>query len=1109
MLSLIIGKAGAGKTGAVIGEIADAVKARQGRRILIVPEQYSHEAERELCRSCGDSLSLYAEVLSFTGLARKMSAELGGAAAPLLDKGGRLLCMALALEGVGSRLKIYSAAARKPELQLSLLSLMDEIKSACVSPGALEEAAAQMDDSLGDKLRDLALISQAYDAVVERGHADPSDRLSLLARQIEDSSLDESYHIYVDGFIDFTAQQRRILHALLGRGVELTVCLTLDDIHGDNEIFELSRRAARALISSAREQNVEYRIRRFENNWGKDPSLSFYVDKMFSYGEESWQGECRVSLHTTESMAEECEFAAAKALELVREKGARWRDIAVAVRGCDSYRSALQNAFEQYGVPLFITKKTSLLSKPLPLLISLAYEILERGWDVDDVISYMHTGLAGLDMEEREELESYLFKWQLRGSAWERASDWMQHPEGYGAEKNEESDSRLERINALRRRLAAPLLVLKDMSDKADTALSQAQALAGYFEALELPQLLEKRADELAAAGREELAGEYAQLWAIVTNALEQSAAVLGDMPMDREAFGRLFTLMLSEYDVGTIPVSLDSVSAGDFDRMRRRSIKHLIVLGADDSRLPRSGEEGGIFSQSERQRLLEMEIDLGGAGEDELWREFTLIYNTLSLPSESLMLCCSLSGSDGEEQRPAFVFRRAGAIFAQKPRKEDMDALRCSAATPALSLAARAMRSPDTRSQAAREYFALHEPGRCEKLERAAKMDRGRLSPDAVRAIYGRSMSLSASKIDRFAQCKFAYFCQYGLRAKPHQPASFTPPEIGTFMHYILENCAREVKAKGGWLAVDDKELGRLCDKYVERYIHEQLNDMAEKSARFEYLFRRLCRDVRQILADMAAELRLSDFEPLDFELNFSEARLESPLIEDGEGKVTLGGIADRVDGWMHEGKLYLRVVDYKTGKKKFSMSDLWYGMGLQMLLYLFTLEERGKELYGHEVVPAGVMYVPARNAILSAQRDLSDEEAESERSDELRRSGLVLDDRTLMEAWEKGEDKRFIPVKFRNGNVKSEYVASTARMGLLSKHIKKLLCDMSGQLRQGNIAADPYYRGQQENACMNCDYFEACHFAEGENGESSRYQSRLRPETVWAMLEGGEDNG
>ena len=1107
MLRLIVGPAGSGKTAAVVQEIARAVEEGRGGQILLVPEQYSHEAERELCRACGDSLSLYAEVFSFTGLARRVLAKEGGGALPLLDPGGRLLCMMLALEGVYTRLKVYGTARRRPELQEQLLAALDEIKTACVSPEALQAAALRCPGSLGDKLSDLALVAEAYEAVLAQGRADPADRLTRLAEKIPASDLGEGSHVYVDGFIDLTGQEHEVLRALLKKGASVTVCLTLDALDGDSEIFALSRLTARRLLAAAKELGQETEILTRQEQGGKADSLNFFTHHMFSYAAAPYSGEdCALRLVRADSMADECEFAAAHALRLVQEQGLRWREIAIAIRGFEDYRGLLESSFRHYGVPLYTARRSDLPAKPLPLLLRCAYEILEGGWDVDDVTDYLGTGLLDFSRPEADELMGYVFKWQLRAGAWERKGDWKQHPDGYGMEYDEAAKEKLGRINALRRRLAGPLLQLKERSEQAQTAREQAQALGTFLEELGLAQRLGERAELLRQRGQEEKAQEYRQLWELVVSALEQSAAVLGDLPMDRADFGRLFVRMLSKYDIGTIPVSLDRVSAGDFDRMRRRSIRELIVLGCSDGRLPMAEGTPGMFTEEERQRLLEAQIDLGG-GEGELWREFSLIYNCLSLPSRGLSLCYAASGGQGEEQRPAFVYNRAKALFGLEEERSDREQNRLLAPAPALTLAATAVHGGSGAAQAAADYFRQQEPERFAALQAAADMSRGRLSPQGVEALYGRKLRLSASRIDKFSSCKFAYFCQYGLKAKPCEPAGFQPPEIGSFFHEVLENTAREVGELGGFQQVNEEQLRTITQKHIDGYVSRELNDFQEKSSRFVYLFRRLSRDVHQIVADMAGELRQSRFRPLDFELDFSQASELPPLeLGDETESLRVGGVADRVDGWLHEGKLYLRVVDYKTGRKQFSMSDVWYGTGLQMLLYLLALQEGGQEKYGHEIVPAGVMYVPARSAILSVADDQDEADIRKKRDDSLRRSGLVLDEDCLIQAWEQGEEKRYIPLKYKYGKPDSNTIASLERMGLLFRHIKGYLREMAGQLRRGSIAADPYYRSQQENACLHCDYFAACHFTDGENGEHCRFQPKLSADKVWEIMEGGE---
>ena len=725
------------------------------------------------------------------------------------------------------------------------------------------------------------------------------------------------------------------------------------------------------------------------------------------------------------------------------------------------------------------------------------------------MLAYLRTDLTGLTIDECDELENYILMWQLRGSAWTQDADWRLHPDGFGGEYDDEVNERLRRINALRRAASAPLLAFAEKTETAETAGAQAKALAELLQDLNLAVKLEEKSQALAEGGRQAAAQEYAQLWDIIVSALEQCDAILGDTQTDRDSFARLFTLMLSKYDIGTIPTALDRVTAGDFDRMRRRNIKHLIVLGASDARLPQSESETGMFSPDERRRLLEMDIDLGGAGDSELWREFLLIYNCLTLPSETLCLCYPAFDTAGEPQRPAFVVSRACAIFDTQPEQTDMALLRMNAKTPALELAANALHGGGVAEASAAELFNELEPERMQALHRASEMTRGSLSRRSVRALYGESLRLSASRIDKFASCRFAYFMQYGLKAKTRQPAGFTPPEMGVFMHYILEKTAHEVMTRGGFKKVDDETLERITDKYIAEYVHEKLNDFKEKSKRFEYLFRRLTKNIRQVVQDMANELRSSDFVPLSFELDFGKASELPPMrLGEGEDSLVLTGIADRVDGWLHEGKLYLRVVDYKTGRKSFSLSDVWYGMGLQMLLYLFTLGENGKMLYGHDIVPAGVLYIPARDVMLSSSTDMSDEAIAAERAKQIKRSGLILNDPAVINAMEHSDAPRYIPVKFKDGKAQGDALASAERLGLLAQHIDKTLRNMAAELKHGSIAADPYYRGQQENACLNCDYFDACHFADGENGETVRKMPKLAATKVWSILEGGEGN-
>ena len=612
MLKLILGRAKSGKTRSIMEEIGRLASSGEKGMVLLVPEQYSHEAEREALRFCGDSFSLHAEVLSFTRMAHRALKECGLGQKKFLDKGGRALCMALALDAVGSRLKVYSAARRQTAIAESLLAAIDELKSCCVSPEALESCAENRSDSFGDKLKDISLIFSAYNAICAKSALDPSDRLGLLAENFHKSSF-AGKRIFIDGFTDFTRQQLDIISAMLRSGCHITVCLGCEGLSEGHDIFEPSRRAALSLIREAEDAGSPHEI---ISALKRSPATAMeHIEKqLFAFGKSNVDADGAVELRCAATVTSECEAAAAHCLRLVQEKQCRWRDIAIAVRSFDAYRAALENIFSLYGIPLFSARKSDIFEKPVPALIQSAFAVINGGWSYEDMFTYLKTGLAGLSIEECDELENYVFLWSLRGNAWTKEDDWRAHPDGFGGEYTDETWEKLRRINRLRRKAAAPLALLQSLGKAGSTAADHCRALSEFYDALALPDTLSRRAKELKECGDETLAAEYAQLWEIIVDATEQCAAVLGDMETDMERFSKLFCLVLSKYSLGSIPLSADKVSAGDMERMRRRSIKHLIVLGCDSSRVPSTEPGSGIFSDDDRAELLLEGIDIGNS---------------------------------------------------------------------------------------------------------------------------------------------------------------------------------------------------------------------------------------------------------------------------------------------------------------------------------------------------------------------------------------------------------------------------------------------------------------------------------------------------------------
>jgi ATP-dependent helicase/nuclease subunit B len=392
--------------------------------------------------------------------------------------------------------------------------------------------------------------------------------------------------------------------------------------------------------------------------------------------------------------------------------------------------------------------------------------------------------------------------------------------------------------------------------------------------------------------------------------------------------------------------------------------------------------------------------------------------------------------------------------------------------------------------------------------------MGRGRLSRPAVRSLYGERFQMSASRAERLNSCHFAYFMEYGLRARERGQASFDAPQIGTFLHFILENVTREAAARGGFAQVTDEELQALTERYIDQFEQQEYRNFRERSARFRYLFRRLRATAFAIVRETAEELRHSDFVPLAFELSFGDrGTLPAVVISEPDGELRIGGKVDRVDGWLKDGTLYLRVVDYKTGRKRFDLAEVRMGLDLQMLLYLFTLEKEGKDHFGHEIQPAGVLYFPARDEVLSAERSVTPERLLAMREKTLRRSGLLLENREVLEAMEHEAltEPHYLPLRVNKDGDITAGVASAAQLGKLSRYVDRLLHQIAREVRDGNIDADPCCHSEEDAQCRYCQWAPACHFEDGRDGDHLRYITRLKDDEFWQKIdeEGGERHG
>lgn len=1074
MLHLLLGKDWTANRAEILNRVADDVQHRRGGRILIVPELISHEMERQLCMSAGNTASRYAEVLSFTRLARRVADQMGASALESLDAGGRVVAMAAAARNLTSRLKAYAAVETKPEFLTGLIDAVDEFKRCCITSEDLMAASNGTEGGFAQKLEELALLLEGYDAICGRGKRDPRDQETQLLEQLEEGGFAEAHTFYIDGFPDFTRQHLAILEHLIRVSPEVTVSLNCDRMESPLLAFEKAAATAREIWKRAKNAGVEVKITYVPS---EESPLASLRECLFQGAIRKGQAKDHLRLYRGESAYQECLGAAYEIQKKVRA-GARYRDITLVCTDMAVYQPMVRLVFQRMGIPVYQSGTEEILQKSVVATVLNGLEAALSGFEQKNTLRYLRSALSPLEQDLCDEVENYAVVWAVHGKRW--LEEWKNHPEGLSGVWREETQRQLARLNEGRTAAMVPLEKLRKGLMEAKDLHGQVVALYDFLVDLELESRLANLAQELDAAGDNRSAQILNQLWEILLSALEQMDDVLGSSAWDTEHFVRLLRLLLSQYDVGTIPPVLDAVQMGPVSATRCHRQKHLIVLGAQEGNLPGYTGSTGVLTDQERVALRQMGIPLTGGSMEGIQAEFAEIYGVFCGAQASISVYCS-----GEQ--PSFVYRR---LCEMAGGETVLDSSMGFAAADGMEAAAYLARFAQP-EQAERLGLA----DAYENILQRRGFTLGAVKPENVKRLYGDTLNLSASQIDRQAECRLSYFLQYGLRAKERKEATVDPAEFGTYVHAVLENTARTIRDKGGFHEVSLDETLQIAHGFSESYAKEHFSQL--DSQRLQYLFRRNTEELDMVVRELWLELKEALFAPKDFEVNFGGKDGLPPIaVENRSMNAVLRGFIDRVDTWEENGNTYYRVVDYKTGRKDFDYCDVFNGVGLQMLLYMFALKHTGEDLLGQRPVASGVQYFPARAPYLSADGRMTEEEAEKARQKEWKRKGLLLHDEAVLQAMEPGENPTRLCYSVKKDGTVSGDLADRDQLRMLETYIFRYLARMVEDIASGNVTPNPYTRGTSHDACAYCPYGSICH---KESVEGRRNYKAMNAEKFW----------
>lgn len=1119
MLHFILGRVSSGKTTYLHNEIGKALDKNDENVVLIVPEQFTFETDKGILSTLGPVKSNRVDVYSFTRLAQSLFEEFGVCTKPVITEQSRLIFMSRALKSVSDKLTVFAKHIEDKAFISKMILVVNEFKQSANDRAHTQSVVDSLPDGLlKDKMNELLLICDAYDAIVSQSYLDTGDVLTRLSDLLAEKNYFKGKTVAIDGFASFNAQIMKIISKIMVQCDDIHITLTADSVHyteGENDVFAFTRRTASRLRRLADENSVPVAkpVIINEETTGFSPyasePLSILERNLYRSDAAVYENKTEdINIYCAADIDDECAFVARKIRQLNRS-GVRCRDIAVIYRDEERYEKKLKAAFRKYEIPVFEDRREPIENQPLILFLKAVLGICREGFSTESIFRLLKSGVSPLTTEETAEIENYVYMWRIDGSKWK--DEWKFNPGGF-TDKAADSGV-LAHLNEMRKRAVEPIIELREKL-REKSGREMAALIYNFLIGTGVDKRLMKLAVSLEEDGEYSLALEQEQIWNILMETLNECALALGEEIITIATFLDMFELSLSVRTLGKVPNGIDEVTVGAASRIKTRNTDVVFVIGLNSGVFPAVAGGGGILSDKDKTILLSSGLELFDLNKYKSIEERFVAYNAVCRGRKKVFLSFPLrSGADGEKLAQSEIIT---AVYSEFPNAlwREPDGIdvkeKIEGKEAAFELLAANFRENGYYSKNLLAYFSkLPEyEQKIESLRRASGDLEFRFdNPSVSKELFGMKMYLSASRVEKYEECPFMYFCRYGMNAQPRLRAELDPSQSGTIVHYILENLVNLYKDRG-IQNVPEEERKADVRRLLREYADTNMGGLDEDKMRFNYHFNRLASILDTLLDRLVAEFSNSSFVPCEFELEIGDGEnAQIPAytlkLSDG-GEIKIHGFIDRVDKLVLDSKTYLRVVDYKTGKKKMELSDVMSGLNMQMLIYLFALWRNGAEHYGDEIIPAGVLYFPARKEPFNAKRTDSEEDINIQILKNGKMNGLLLDDGRVVKAMDESGAGLFIPVKFNKDGKMSGNILSLKQLELLNKYIDRTLSEMALSLHRGFIPANPVSGSNHEHTCEYCDYSSVC--CHEESGRFRRIEN-IKLDKCIEILEGGEE--
>ena len=1154
----ILGRAGTGKTNMILNEIKDKLRQEPNGSpvIYLVPDQMTFLSEYNLVNEKGIDGMIRAQVFSFTRLAWRILQETGGINRYHLSNIGLNMLIRKIIEDKKDQLKLFSRASDKAGFIEHVEVMLTEFKRYCISP---EELSAQREESLedgeqskalSDKLHDLQLIYDSFEENLSGKYIDSEDYFTLLEESIEKSSYLQDAEFFIDGFHSFTPQEYAVIGKLMDFCPKVTVSLTLepascqqeqtDLFRMTSETYEALSQMAQASRGGTEESVVLEKTSRFQDGGLKHLEANFEKRPALPLKEETG-----VSILEASNRRAEIEGIAREIRRLARSEDYRYKDMAVLVRNGQEYQEIVETVFYDYEIPYFIDQKRKMLNHPLIELIRSTLEIMNSNWRYEPVFRAVKTDLLfPYDRnpqqlrEKMDKLENYVLAYGIQGDKWTKRDRWM-YRRFRGLEQADAPQTDRERemeqeINELRLFISAPILRFGRRLKKGKTGQDLCEILYLYLEELDIPAKLERLRIEAEGRGDIISAREHDQAWNAVMDLLDQFVEILGDEEVTIKKFASIIDAGIESMRFSLVPPAVDQVMIANLEQSRLSDLRAAFVIGVNDGVLPAKITEDGIFSDQDRERLQASGFNIAPSSKTRLLDEEFIAYKAFTAPSEKLYVSYPIANEEGKALLPSPYIKRLSELCPQSdisllvndpaelPKDEQLSYVchpnvTISYLTSGLQAKKRGYPIQDFWWDVYNYYVS--EPvwkGRAKHiLSSLFYQNKGRkLTEDTSQALYGDEILASVSRMELFHGCPFSHFANHGLKLRERDIYRLEAPDIGDMFHAALKWISEEIDRSGlSWKQLSKAQCLELAREAVMSLAPKLQHQILLSSNRHHYIKRKLQDVIGRASLILSEHAKASGFAPVGLELGFGPKAELPPFsftLKNGT-RMALQGRIDRVDKAESAEGVYLRIIDYKSSARDLDLTEVYYGLSLQMLTYLDIVLTHSKKLIGAEAHPAGVFYFHVHNPMVNSKKILTLEEIEEEIFKSFKMKGLVLGDtdvvRLMDESLETGNSNIISAGLKKDGTLSSRTKAADRnQFDLMRSHVRNLYSKSGNEIMAGTTDITPY-KLKDKTPCQFCAFKSVCQFDSSLEENEYRILTEEKPADLLHKMKGEEN--